>query len=118
MAQSQSLSNRHSEHREARPEKNKDSRAIDVKPKDEKSKRSYDIENDARELSTRFKMPHMEKYDGKGNPTNHINVYKMRLQGYISTVKCRNFYTTHVFDAIRWYNKLKPGSIKSWPQLK
>ncbi|KAL2505569.1 Integrase catalytic domain-containing protein [Abeliophyllum distichum] len=59
----------------------------------------------------------MQKYNRQGDPTDHINVYKTRLQGYIPIAKCRNYHTTHVSDAKRWY-KLKPRSIMNWPQLK
>ncbi|KAL2526757.1 Ribonuclease H [Abeliophyllum distichum] len=60
----------------------------------------------------------MDKYNGRGDPSDHINIYKMKLQGQSPVVKCRNFYTTFISDAKRLYNKLKPGSIWSWPQLK
>ncbi|KAL2518185.1 Retrotrans gag domain-containing protein [Abeliophyllum distichum] len=70
------------------------------------------------ELSINFKMPPMEKYNRRRDPTDHINVYKTKLQDNSPVVKCRNFYTTLTSDAKRCYNKLKLGSIKSWPQLK
>ncbi|KAL2480117.1 Ribonuclease H [Abeliophyllum distichum] len=102
---------------------------MDTRLENERLKLECDLDEDdenlsfskqlkARELSVEFKMPSMEKYKGIDDPTNHINVYKTRLQGYISVVKCRNFHTTLVFDVKRWYNKLKLGSIKSWLQLK
>ncbi|KAL2491654.1 hypothetical protein Adt_27282 [Abeliophyllum distichum] len=119
VAQLQSLNSRHSEHRNARSEKKRDPKAMIVRFKDERLKRLWDLKDDdenlpfskelkARELSTRFKMP----------PTDNINVYKTKLYGYIPTVKCRNFHTTLVSNTKRWYNKLKPISIRSWPQLK
>ncbi|KAL2497800.1 Gag-pro-like protein [Abeliophyllum distichum] len=100
---------------------------MDVKCKDKRSVWSCDLDDDdeilrlskelnARVLSIDFKMPPIEKYNRCGDPTDHINVYKTRLQGYIPVV--RNFHTTLVSDANRWYNKLKSRSIKSWPQLK
>ncbi|KAL2466041.1 Retrotrans gag domain-containing protein [Abeliophyllum distichum] len=70
------------------------------------------------ELSIGFKMPPIDKYNGRGDPTDHINVYKMKLQGYNHVIKCRNFDTTFVSDAKYWYNKLKLRSIRSWTQLK
>ncbi|KAL2465902.1 Retrotrans gag domain-containing protein [Abeliophyllum distichum] len=60
----------------------------------------------------------MDKYNGRGDPSDHINIYKMKLQGQSPVVKCQNFYTTLVSDVKMWYNKLKPGSIQSWTQLK
>ncbi|KAL2471675.1 Retrotrans gag domain-containing protein [Abeliophyllum distichum] len=102
---------------------------MDVKSNDERSIRSCDLDDDneylkfskdlkARELFTDFKMPHMKKYSGHDNFTDHINMYKMRLQCYILAVKCKNFHTILVSDVKKWYKKLKPGSIKSWSQLK
>ncbi|KAL2491671.1 Retrotrans gag domain-containing protein [Abeliophyllum distichum] len=72
----------------------------------------------SKELLIGFNMPPMEKYNERGDPIDHINVYKTRLQGFISVVKYRNFQTTIVSDMKRWCNKLKPRSIRSWPQLK
>ncbi|KAL2474257.1 Uncharacterized protein Adt_34993 [Abeliophyllum distichum] len=60
----------------------------------------------------------MEKYDRRGDLTDHINMYKTRFQGYIPVVKCRNFHTTLVSNPKRWYNKLEQESIRSWPQMK
>ncbi|KAL2466331.1 hypothetical protein Adt_42182 [Abeliophyllum distichum] len=82
----------------------KDPKAMNVRPEDERSEQSCnhddddddDVENEnfpfskelkARKLFTGFKMPPMQKYNGRGDPTDHINVYKTRLQGYIPTVK-------------------------------
>ncbi|KAL2497946.1 Uncharacterized protein Adt_23496 [Abeliophyllum distichum] len=42
----------------------------------------------------------------------------MKLHSQSPAVKCQNFHTTLISDAKRWYNKLKLGSIWSWPQLK
>ncbi|KAL2518135.1 Integrase catalytic domain-containing protein [Abeliophyllum distichum] len=49
---------------------------------------------------------------------DHINIYKTKLQSNSPAVKCRNFYTILTSDVKRWYNKLKLGSIRNWPQLK
>ncbi|KAL2532505.1 Retrotrans gag domain-containing protein [Abeliophyllum distichum] len=127
--QPQSLSSPRSEKSEARLERKSDSRAVNVKPKEEKPEWSWDLDDDdenlsfskkpkARELPNSFKIPHMEKYNGRGDPTYHINVYKTRLQGYISAVKFKNFHTTLISDAKRWFNKMTPESIRSCPQLK
>ncbi|KAL2517892.1 Uncharacterized protein Adt_14139 [Abeliophyllum distichum] len=80
--------------------------------------RTSDSPKNYRKLPIGFKMPHIEKYNGQGDPTNHINMYKTRFQGYISVVKCINFHITSVSDLKRWYNKLKFGSIRSLPHLK
>ncbi|KAL2470597.1 Ribonuclease H [Abeliophyllum distichum] len=72
----------------------------------------------AMEIPANFWMPLMDKYNGRGDPSDHINIYKTKLQGQSPAMKYRNFHTTLASDVKRWYNKLKPGSIRSWPQLK
>ncbi|KAL2498274.1 activating signal cointegrator 1 complex subunit 2-like protein [Abeliophyllum distichum] len=98
---------------------------MNVKFGDERLVQSFDLDDDdknipsskelkAKEFSNGFKMPPLEKYNRRSDPTNHINMYKTRLQDYIPIVKCRNFHTTIVFDVKRWYKNLKPESIRSW----
>ncbi|KAL2480305.1 Retrotrans gag domain-containing protein [Abeliophyllum distichum] len=67
----------------------------------------------AMEIPVSFRMPIMDKYNGRDDPSEHINIYKTKLQGQSSAVKCRNFRTTLISDAKRWYNKLKPENIRS-----
>ncbi|KAL2459969.1 RNase H domain-containing protein [Abeliophyllum distichum] len=70
----------------------------------------------AMELPVNFRMPPIEKYNRRRDPTDYINVYKTKLQDSSLTVKCRNIHTILSSDVTRWYNKLKLESIKS--QLK
>ncbi|KAL2498168.1 Uncharacterized protein Adt_23718 [Abeliophyllum distichum] len=129
MVRSQSLNSQRSEYNKAHPEIMRDLKVLNVRPDDERTKLSRDLDDDnknlsfskelkTRELSTRFKMPHMEKYNSICDPTYHNNVYKTRLQGYILPIKCKNFHTILVSGLKRWFNKLKPGNIRSLPQLK
>lgn len=41
-------------------------------------------------------MPKVPKYDGRGDPTKHLNTYKthMSLRGTVTTVKCKAFHLT------------------------
>ncbi|KAL2527229.1 Uncharacterized protein Adt_12283 [Abeliophyllum distichum] len=136
----QPMHSRCSEHSKAHPEGGRDPKFANAKFEDEIAGLECDVDDDdenlistfraiiqnlsfskdlkAKELSTRFKMPSIEEYNGKGDPTDHINVYKTKFLGNILAVKSQNFHTTLVSDAKRWYNKLKPVSIKSWLQLK
>ncbi|KAL2492105.1 Uncharacterized protein Adt_27733 [Abeliophyllum distichum] len=118
-----------SEHSEARIEIMKDPKFVPARFEDDKEKLECHEDDDeenlpffdllkAMELSINFRMPPMEKYNKREDPTDNINVYKTKLHGNSSVVKCRNFHTILTSDAKRWYNKLKPRSIKSWPQLK
>ncbi|KAL2475604.1 Retrotrans gag domain-containing protein [Abeliophyllum distichum] len=120
---------RYSERSEAYTERRNDPKPVHTRPEDEKEMlECYEDDDDenlpltnymkAMEVPANFRMPLMDKYNERGDPTDHINIYKTMLQGQSPAVKCQNFHTTLISDAKRWYNKLKPGSIKSWPQLK
>ncbi|KAL2542468.1 Retrotrans gag domain-containing protein [Abeliophyllum distichum] len=120
---------RYSERSKARTKGRKDPKPVHARPEDEKQMlECYEDDDDenlpftnymkAMDVPINFRMPLMDKYNERGDPTDHINIYKTKLQGQFSAVKCQNFHTTLTSDAKRWYNKLKPGSIKSWSQLK
>ncbi|KAL2480267.1 Uncharacterized protein Adt_33233 [Abeliophyllum distichum] len=120
---------RRSENSEARLEKGQGPKHGLVEPDKEKEKLKFyeddDDENlpftndlNATEISVNFRMLIMDKYNGRDDPSDHINIYKTKLQGQSLAVKCQNFLTTLISDAKRWYNKLKPVNIRSWLQLK
>ncbi|KAL2541449.1 Retrotrans gag domain-containing protein [Abeliophyllum distichum] len=122
MAHFQPAHSRRSDNSEACTEKVKGSKHGPVYPEEGKEKPECYEDNDdeilpftnelkVMELPTNFRMPIMDKYNGKGDPSDHINIYKTKLQGQSPAVKCWNFHTTLISDAKRWYNKLKPGSI-------
>ncbi|KAL2526425.1 Uncharacterized protein Adt_11479 [Abeliophyllum distichum] len=52
----------------------------------------------AMEIPANFRMPLMDKYNRRGDPLDHINIYKTKLQGQSPAVKCRNFHTTLLND--------------------
>ncbi|KAL2453586.1 Retrotrans gag domain-containing protein [Abeliophyllum distichum] len=120
---------RYSKHSEARTKRRKYPKPVHARPEEEKERlECYEDDDDenllftnymkAMEVPTNFRMPLMDKYNERGDPTDHINIYKTKLQGHFPVVKCRNFHTMLTSDTNRWYNKLKPESIRSWPQLK
>ena len=47
-------------------------------------------------LPAKFRMPHVEAFDGVKDPVDHLNTYKnqMELHGYPDPVRCRAFSTT------------------------
>ncbi|KAL2506257.1 hypothetical protein Adt_21878 [Abeliophyllum distichum] len=103
---------RHSEHSEARMQRKKDPRPTHARPEDEKEMlECYEDDDDknlpftnymkAMEVPANFRIPLMDKYNRKGDPTNHINIYKTKLQGQFPAGKCQNFYTMLTFDAKR-----------------
>ncbi|KAL2518393.1 Retrotrans gag domain-containing protein [Abeliophyllum distichum] len=124
IAPPQPAHNRYSENSEARTKKGKGPKHSLVEPEDEKERlECYEDDDDenlpftndlkAIKIPVNFQMPIMDKYNRRGDPSDHINIYKMKLQGQSPAVKCKNFHTTIISDAKRWYNKLKPGSIWS-----
>src|SRR3954464_13634004 len=67
----------------------------------------------------RFKMPQLEKYDGGGDPDDHIQSYRtsMKLHGATDPLLCLAFPTTLKKAAREWYNNLSAGSINSFRDL-
>ena len=47
-------------------------------------------------LPAKFKMPHIETFDGTKDPVDHLNTYKnqIELHGYQEPVRCRAFAIT------------------------
>ncbi|XP_022883682.1 uncharacterized protein LOC111400501 [Olea europaea var. sylvestris] len=65
-------------------------------------------------------MPKIPKYDGRDDLEKYLSAYKthMSLRGSTPVVKCRAFHLTLSGVAEIWYNRLPPGSIRSWPEFK
>ncbi|KAL2512935.1 Uncharacterized protein Adt_18535 [Abeliophyllum distichum] len=93
---------RRSEHGESCLEGGRDPMFINTRFKDEKPELKCDLDDDDKNLSFSIEL----------------NATETKLHGNIPIVKCRNFHTILTSDAKRWYNNLKLGSIRSWPQLK
>ncbi|GLT87676.1 hypothetical protein SLE2022_057430 [Rubroshorea leprosula] len=55
-----------------------------------------------------FKIPHLETYDGSGDPDEHLHTYQaiMRIQNPNDAMMCKVFPTTLKSIARRWYHKL------------
>src|SRR3954469_15940420 len=68
---------------------------------------------------TKFKAPSLEKYNGQGDPEDHVMNYKtaMRLLGASDSLMCLAFPTTLKGHARDWYNNLPRGSIVSFRNL-
>ncbi|GKV23708.1 hypothetical protein SLEP1_g33407 [Rubroshorea leprosula] len=66
-----------------------------------------------------FKIPHLETYDGSGNPDEHLHTYQaiMRIQNANDAMMCKVFPATLKSTARRWYHKLPRHSIDSYSQL-
>ncbi|GKU95991.1 hypothetical protein SLEP1_g9277 [Rubroshorea leprosula] len=66
-----------------------------------------------------FKIPHLETYDGSGDPDEHLHTYQaiMRIQNANDAMMCKVFPATLKLMARRWYHKLPRHSIDSYSQL-
>ena len=67
-------------------------------------------------LSTKFRMPHMDSYDGVKDLLDHLETFKtlMHLQGVVDAIICRVFSTT-LKGAVRvWFSRLTPNSISTF----
>ncbi|GLT82898.1 hypothetical protein SLE2022_012270 [Rubroshorea leprosula] len=66
-----------------------------------------------------FKIPHLETYDGSGDPDEHLHTYQaiMRIQNANDAMMCKVFPATLKSTARRWYHKLPRHSIDSFYQL-
>ncbi|XP_058189287.1 uncharacterized protein LOC131306875 [Rhododendron vialii] len=70
-------------------------------------------------LPRKFKMPQLETFNGSTDPLDHLETYKslMHLQAVPDEVMCRVFPVTLKGSARAWFNKLPPGSIRSFKEL-
>ena len=70
-------------------------------------------------LPKTFKMPNLVIYDGKGDPSEHLDVFRswMDFEQVSSLARCRAFPLTLVGPAQAWHSRLEPCSIASFEQL-
>ena len=70
-------------------------------------------------LPTKFRMLHIEMFDGTKDPIDHLNTYKnqMELHGYQDPVRCRAFAITLKGPTLAWFNRLLPSSVSSFIKL-
>ena len=70
-------------------------------------------------LPAKFRMPHIETFNGPKDPVDHLNTYKnhMKLHGYQDPIRCRAFTITLKGPALAWFNRLPLSSISSFREL-
>ncbi|XP_021718596.1 uncharacterized protein LOC110686295 [Chenopodium quinoa] len=70
-------------------------------------------------IPPKVKILTLEPYDGKTDPTDHLNAYKaqMGVETECEASWCRFFPTTLKVIAQTWFNNLAPGSIKTFEKL-
>ncbi|XP_050233440.1 uncharacterized protein LOC126681927 [Mercurialis annua] len=66
-----------------------------------------------------MKLPVLSTFNGEGDPRDHTSRFTatMGLLSVSDAILRRVFPTTLTGTAQRWYNKLKPGSVKSFTSL-
>ena len=70
-------------------------------------------------LPSKFRMPHMDSYDGVRDPLDYLETFKtlMHLQGVANAIMCRAFPTTLKGVARIWFSRLAPNSISTFKEL-
>ena len=70
-------------------------------------------------LPSKFRMPHMDSYDGVKDPLDHLETFKtlMHLQGVADAIMCKAFPTTLKGAARIWFSRLAPNSISTFKEL-
>ncbi|XP_065639129.1 uncharacterized protein LOC136071578 [Quercus suber] len=70
-------------------------------------------------LPHKFRMPHIDSYDGVKDPLDHLETFKtlMHLQGVADEIMCRAFPTTLKGPARVWFSRLTSNSISTFKEL-
>ncbi|KAF5932066.1 hypothetical protein HYC85_028237 [Camellia sinensis] len=82
-----------------------------------------DIENGytdaAVTLPDRFKMPHIDRFDGSGDPMVHLSLFSdvLRPMGLTRLQKLSLFGRTLSGIAVTWYAKLEDSVKQSWEEM-
>ncbi|KAH1039106.1 hypothetical protein J1N35_040849 [Gossypium stocksii] len=66
-------------------------------------------------LPPKFKVPDFEKYDGMSCPKGHLIMFCRKMTGFVNEDKLfiHCFQDSLVGSALRWYNQLSRGRIRS-----
>ena len=70
-------------------------------------------------LPSKFRVPHMDSYDGVKDPLDHLETFKtlMHLQRVADAIMCKTFPTTLKGVARIWFSRLAPNSISTFKEL-
>ena len=70
-------------------------------------------------LRHKFRMPHIDSYDGVKDPLGHLETFKtlMHLQGVADEIMCRAFPTALKGATRIWFSRLTPNSISTFKEL-
>src|SRR3954463_1302933 len=81
--------------------------------------RPYPVEWDAVKYPSRFKVPTLNTFDGKGSAQQHIYYFQSQTGSLMGNdhVRTRLFISTFKGVAFEWFRKLPKGSITCWDDL-
>jgi hypothetical protein len=70
-------------------------------------------------MPDKFKMPRIEKYDGSGDPQDHLEAFRehLILHGTPDKIACRAFPLTLKGVAKDWFTRLPPKSVGTFKEL-
>ena len=70
-------------------------------------------------LLHKFRMPHIDSYDGVKDPLDHLQTFKtlMHLRGVADEIICRAFPMTLKGAARIWFSRLTPNSVSTFKEL-
>ncbi|XP_059455000.1 uncharacterized protein LOC132185215 [Corylus avellana] len=70
-------------------------------------------------LPEKFKVRHVDKYDGSGDPTDHMKSFQahLALHDTPDEIACQAFLLTLKGDAREWFGKFLPKSINNFDFL-
>jgi hypothetical protein len=71
-------------------------------------------------MPDKFKMPHIKKYDGSGDPKVHLEAFQEHfiLHGTPDDIACRAFLLTLTGVAKDWFTGLPPKLVNSFKELR
>ena len=70
-------------------------------------------------VSSKFRLPQLESFDGLKDPQDHLNTFKTKLglQQPLDEILCRSFPTTLKGAVREWFTKLPTSSVNNFEQL-
>ena len=70
-------------------------------------------------ISSKFRLPQLEPFNGPKDPQDHLNTFKMTLglQQPHDEILCRSFPTTLKGATRKWFTKLPTSSVDNFEQL-
>ena len=70
-------------------------------------------------LPEKYKRPTFTKFDGDGNPGDHVTIFEIECGTIVANekLKLQQFPASLSGNALRWFNNRPSGSINSWDEF-